>query len=83
MQVFTGPQWLYNMFDGFHNAKGTAVLRPVLDKQNRPVLGVFVLQDPTWLGIGQVTSPEGVTGPITDFIQFMEYEPKEVNLDDD
>lgn len=84
MQVFTGPQWLYDMFEGFENSKGTAIIKPVLDNKDRPVLGVFVLQDPTWAGIGQVTAPpgevdEGITKPILDWIKFMEYERKPVS----
>lgn len=77
MQVFTGPQWLLELFQGHKNEKGTAMINPVFDKYDRPVLGVKVLQDPEWKGMGSVTSPEGVTGPITDFIEFITYEPKE------
>lgn len=77
MQVFTGPQWLLEKFQGHENEKGTAMISPVFDKYDRPVLGIMVLQDPEWQGMRDVTSPEGVSGPITDFIEFIPYEPKE------
>ena len=46
--VLTGPQWLFEMFNGLKNPKGTAEIRPVIDADGEPIIGMEVLDDTTW-----------------------------------
>lgn len=48
IKVFTGPDWLFQMFDGFTNPKGTALIKPVIDPYGTPIIGKQVLDDPDW-----------------------------------
>jgi hypothetical protein len=48
MKVLTGPEWLFEMFNGIKNPKGTAMIQPARDAKNRPIIGHSVLNDPDW-----------------------------------
>lgn len=48
LKVLTGPQWLFEAFNGYTNAKGTAMIQPLIDPDGKPIIGKSILTDPTW-----------------------------------
>lgn len=48
LTVFTGPQWLFEMFNGYTNKKGTAQIIPVIDPDGKPIINKNIANDPTW-----------------------------------
>lgn len=59
LKVFTGPLWLFEMFNGYRNEKGTAELKPVIDPDGNPIIGKQVLEDPTWDTIPNASNING------------------------
>ena len=59
LTVYTAPMWLYEMFNGYRNDKGTAELRPVIDPDGNPIIGKQVLDDPDWDNIPNAANING------------------------
>ena len=43
LKVITGHKWLFEMFNGTKNKKGTAILEPVIDPDGNPIIGKQIL----------------------------------------
>lgn len=80
MKVITGPNWLFDLYNGYKNEKGTAEIKPVLDKYDRPILGMSVLKDPDFEHIEKVTSTDGETRHVREFLEIIDFEPKECDI---
>lgn len=48
IDVFTGPEWLFNHFNEYTNPNGTAMIKPIIDPDGDPIIGTKVLDDPDW-----------------------------------
>jgi hypothetical protein len=48
MKVFTGPQWLFDAFNGYTNAKNTAMILPIIDPDGKPIISKNIITDSTW-----------------------------------
>ena len=48
IRVFTGPEWLMQMFNGHQNEEGTARIEIVRDANGLPIIGTTVAIDPNW-----------------------------------
>jgi hypothetical protein len=47
--VLTGPNWLFNMFNDFtHPVKPWHKIKPVIDPDGKPIIGMSVLDDSNW-----------------------------------
>ena len=55
--VFTGPQFLFEMFNGAFNQAGTAQIKPNFDAYGRPIVGTQILKDPDWDYLDSVLIP--------------------------
>ncbi len=77
MKVFTGYEWLFKMFKGYRNEKKTAYINPSRDAQGRPVIGLSLLNDPDFSLDLVVQSPEGEERTILDWLEEIDYEPRE------
>jgi len=42
-KVLTGPQWLFDLYKGFKNDKGTAIIQPIIDPDGVPIIGTSIL----------------------------------------
>ena len=80
MKVLTGPEWLFEQMNNLPNEKLTALLKPVRDKNNRPIIATSVLNDPDWEFLEKITSPQGATKHIREWLSLIDYEPKEINI---
>lgn len=78
MKVFTGPNWLFIMFEGYQNEKGTAKIHPIRDKNDNWIIGKNIETDPTWNLQIPVESPEGVVRPLIEWLEEIDYEPIEI-----
>ena len=54
IDVLTGPDWLYDMMNGYKNEKGTAELKPQKDPDGDYIISMNVLNDPDWQHLGQM-----------------------------
>ncbi len=78
MRVLTGDEWLFKRFNGYHNNKNTAFIRPTRDKEERPILSTYLKSDPDFSLNLVVESPEGEEREIIDWLEEIDYEPKEI-----
>jgi hypothetical protein len=78
IKVFTGPTWLFEAFNGYRNTQGTAMIVPVFDAQERPIIGTSILNDTTWNLQLPVTSPDNITKPLIEWLTLIDYEPKPI-----
>jgi hypothetical protein len=63
--VLTGPNWLFNMFNDFtHPVKPWHKIKPVIDPDGKPIIGMSVLDDSNWdfLAVVPVVNPETQEG---------------------
>ena len=48
IDVYTGPMWLFEMFNEFKHPSKPSMLKPVIDPDGDPIIGIQVLEDPDW-----------------------------------
>lgn len=46
--VLTGPEWLFELYNGYVNKLGTAKIQPIIDPDGKPIIGKSILSDPDW-----------------------------------
>jgi len=74
MKVLTAPIWLFQMFNGYTNDKGTAKIMPTLDCNGNFIIGKSILIDPTWNLSIPVTNPEtNETKPLIEWLEEIDY----------
>lgn len=70
----TKEEWLSKAYRNYWNDKNTAGINPSIDADGDFILGLSVLDDPTWNLTLPVTNPEtGETKPIKDWLYEKEY----------
>lgn len=75
--VYTAPLWLFEMFNGYRNNKNTAMIKPILDANDTPIIGKSIIDDITWDLHTEVTSPDGETKQLVKWLIEIPYTPKE------
>lgn len=81
IDVLTGPTWLFESFKDFtHPLKPTAKLKPSIDPDGDPIIGMQVLTDPDWEFISEVSSPDGETLKVRDFLTTKKYKYYELEI---
>ena len=80
MKVFTGETWLFEIFNGYRNEQGTAMIVPILDIYDRPIIGKSILTDPTWNLQLPVTNPHtNETKPLIQWLIEVDYTHKPID----
>jgi hypothetical protein len=75
MKVFTAPLWLMQQFDGLKSENGLAAIKAIMDKHGRPIIGKAIISSPHFKLNTFATSPEGVSKPIIEWLEEIDYEP--------
>ena len=59
IDVFTAPMWVFDIFNGYKHPEKNSVIKPIIDPEGDPVIGINVLSDPDWAFIGTIKTPDG------------------------
>lgn len=71
LKVITAPHWLFEMFNGIKNKRGTAILKPIIDPDGNPIVGKQVLKDPDWQDL---PNAENINGkPLVEWLEEIPY----------
>jgi hypothetical protein len=75
LKVYTAPEWLMSQWNDFKSPNYPARIIIPRDRHGRPIIGVNIKNDPTWDLNTFATSPEGVSKPIIEWLEEIDYEP--------